>query len=147
MLAKLFTAGALALTLSTNAFAAEHEVKLLTADAAGQTMIMEPGYLKIAKGDTIKFTPADPTHNVESMVIPEGAEAFNGPMGQPFSVTFNNEGVYLYKCTPHFVMGMLGVIQVDNAVNIDDVKQQWTTIEPGVMMNKERIAQYLEQAQ
>lgn len=127
------------------AHAANHEVKLLTAGAGGQTMIMEPGYLKVAKGDTVTFTPADPSHNVESMAIPEGAEKFSSPMGQAFTYTFSQDGVYLYKCTPHFVMGMIGVIQVEQPTNLEAVQAYWTGIQSGVVMNKERVPSYLKQ--
>ncbi|WP_181902171.1 plastocyanin/azurin family copper-binding protein [Thalassotalea euphylliae] len=135
----------LALCASNVAVAKNHEVKLLTADSNGQTMIMSPGYLKIAKGDTVTFIPADVTHNVESIAIPASAKKFTSTMGEKFSYTFDEQGVYLYKCTPHFVMGMLGVIQVDDANNLADVQKQWDTVGAGVVMNKERVANYLAQ--
>ena len=130
-------------TLTQLADAKEHTVKLLTADNKGQTMIMSPGYLKVAKGDTVTFVPSDATHNVESISLPSKAEKFITPMGEKFSITFKEKGVYLYKCTPHFALGMLGLIQVDSAVNIEQVKNDWATLSAGVVMNKERFAQYL----
>ncbi|REL35235.1 plastocyanin/azurin family copper-binding protein [Thalassotalea euphylliae] len=135
----------LALCANNVAAAKNHEVQLLTADGSGQTMVMSPGYLKIAKGDTVTFVPADVTHNVESVAIPSAAKKFSSTMGQKFTYTFDEQGVYLYKCTPHFVMGMLGVIQVDGADNLGDVKKQWETVGAGVVMNKERVASYLAQ--
>ncbi len=69
---------AILLTATCFANAAEHTVKLLTSDDNRQTMIMEPGYIKIDKGDTINFIPSDPTHNAESVSIPSGAEKFKG---------------------------------------------------------------------
>ncbi|KGJ87756.1 plastocyanin/azurin family copper-binding protein [Colwellia psychrerythraea] len=130
---------ALVLLMPTVLAAKEHQVKLLTTDASGQTMIMEPNFLKIEQGDTVRFIPSDASHNAQSLVSPKGGVTFNTPMGKAAVVEFKQEGAYLYKCTPHFALGMLGVIQVGNAVNIDDVKAQWQTLQAGVVMNKERV--------
>jgi len=106
---------------------------------------MEPGFIKVAIGDTINFVPSDVSHNAQSFSIPAGAEEFVTPMGAAMKVTFTQEGVYLYQCLPHTMMGMVGVIQVGEAVNLEQVKQDFATLEPSVSMNKERIAQYMEQ--
>jgi len=127
------------------AVAQNHVVKLITANEAGETMLMEPGYLKISVGDTVTFVPADVTHNVESMLIPHDAKQFTSQMGKEFTYTFSKEGVYLYKCTPHFIMGMVGVIQVDQPVNIDQILTDWKSASTGVALNKERVQKYLEQ--
>lgn len=119
--------------------AKEHQVKLLTANDSGQTMIMEPNFLKIEKGDTVRFIPADASHNAQSLVSPKGGITFNTTMGKTEVVEFKQEGAYLYKCTPHFALGMIGVIQVGNALNLDDVKAQWQKLQVGVVMNKERV--------
>ncbi|WP_085298850.1 plastocyanin/azurin family copper-binding protein [Cognaticolwellia mytili] len=135
----------LAIALNATAYAKNHQVKLLTSDDNGQNMIMSPGYLKIALGDSVTFIPADPSHNVESISIPEKAAKFVSPMGQKYSHTFNVNGVYLYKCTPHFVLGMWGVIQVGDAENIEQVNKDWSTLSTGVAMNKARVSAYLSQ--
>ncbi|SFC28539.1 plastocyanin/azurin family copper-binding protein, partial [Pseudoalteromonas denitrificans] len=97
--------------------AAEHTVKLVTSGSDGATMFMEPGYIKINKGDVINFIPSDASHNAQSFSVPKGAKAFMTPFGQPAKVTFDKEGVYLYKCLPHIVMGMVGLVQVGSAEN------------------------------
>jgi pseudoazurin len=135
----------LAIALNATAYAKNHQVKLLTSDDNGQNMIMSPGYLKIALGDTVTFIPADSSHNVESISIPAKAAKFASPMGEKFSYTFDENGVYLYKCTPHFVLGMLGVIQVGDAKNIAQVNKDWSTLSTGVAMNKARVTAYLSQ--
>ncbi|WP_057831731.1 plastocyanin/azurin family copper-binding protein [Colwellia sp. TT2012] len=129
----------LVLLLPTLLVAKEHQVKLLTANASGQTMIMEPDFLKISPGDTVRFIPSDASHNAQSLVSPKGGITFNTPMGKAAVVEFEQEGVFLYKCLPHFALGMVGVIQVGNAVNLADVKAQWQTLQAGVVMNKERV--------
>ena len=40
--------------------------------------------------------------------------------GEEFTYTFNVPGVYLYQCTPHKSMGMIGLVVVDgNTINKD----------------------------
>ncbi|NQY49901.1 MAG: pseudoazurin [Colwellia sp.] len=136
---RLIITFALLLTIPSLLVAKEHQVKMLTANASGQTMIMEPAFLKIALGDTVRFIPSDASHNAQSLVSPKGASAFSTPMGKTAVVEFKQEGAYLYKCLPHFALGMVGVIQVGQAVNIDDVKVQWQTLQTGVVMNKDRV--------
>lgn len=130
---------------STMVSAQNHQVKLLTMTKDGQSMVMSPGFIKVAKGDSITFIPSDATHNVESVSVPSGAAPFNSAMGAEVTITFNNNGVYLYKCTPHFALGMLGVVQVGEPANLQDVKDKWLQIKSGVVMNQERVEQYLAQ--
>lgn len=135
----------LSVLFSVNSYAANHVVELLTADKSGQTMVMSPGYIKIAPGDSITFKPSDATHNVESMISPKGAEKFASEMGKEVTITFTKEGAYLYKCTPHFALGMLGVVQVGAAVNLEQLKAEWAKVNAGVVMNKERVTGYISQ--
>ncbi len=74
-------------------------------------------FIAVDVGDTITFVPSDASHNVQSIVVPEGAKTFNTQMGATVTLSFDQEGAYFYKCTPHFMLGMLGMVQVGNAVN------------------------------
>ena len=38
----------------------------------------------------------------------------NSKIKEFHSILFKTPGVYLYGCTPHLIMGMLGLIVVDN---------------------------------
>lgn len=117
-------AGLLAL-ISGAAVAADHEVQMLNRGSDGQTMVFEPAFLKVEPGDTVTFVPTDPSHNSESIadLIPEGAEAWKGAINQEITVTLDVEGLYAYKCLPHFGMGMVGLIQVgDNTDNLADIE-------------------------
>jgi pseudoazurin len=112
------------LAAAFGASAAEHEVKMLNKGASG-VMVFEPAYLKVQPGDTVTFVPTDKGHNAESIdgMTPDGAEPFKGALNKPVSVTFEAEGVYGYKCAPHLVMGMVGLIEVgDAAPNIQAAK-------------------------
>lgn len=106
------------------AFAAEHEVHMLNKGEAG-AMVFEPALIKIAAGDTVKFVPTDKGHNAESIrgMAPEGAELFKGAIGKEVSVTFTVPGVYGVKCLPHFAMGMVALVVVDDpAANLEAAK-------------------------
>ena len=45
-------------------------------------------------------------------MIPEVAEPWKGKINEEITVTFTQEGIYGYKCQPHFGLGMVGLIQV-----------------------------------
>ena len=102
-----------------------HEVKMLNSGADG-IMVFEPAVIKISKGDTVNFVATDMSHNSASLdgMIPAGADSWNGALSQDISITFTEEGVYVYQCTPHAMMAMVGVIQVGDAVNLDAVKAE-----------------------
>lgn len=126
-------------------YGAEHVVEAVSTDANGETMVFKPGYLKIEVGDTVIFKPSDPSHNAESIFSPTAASSFMTPVGADVAITFSEEGVYLYKCTPHLVLGMVGVIQVGRATNKNEALLEWGAIEPSIAMNKNRMKSYLEQ--
>ncbi|MHA6688611.1 pseudoazurin [Mesorhizobium sp. A556] len=123
---KALTALAVAAGISTlawsGAWAADHEVRMLNKGPEGQPMQFDPAFLKVAPGDTVTFVATDKGHNSESILgmIPEGAEPWKGKMNEEIKLTFSVEGVYGVKCTPHFGMGMVGLIQVgESTVNLD----------------------------
>lgn len=106
------------------AFAADYEVQMLNRGAAG-AMVFEPAALHIQPGDTVTFIATDPGHNVETIagMIPDGAEAFRSAIGKDVTITFDVEGAYGVKCTPHLAMGMVALIQVGDAPhNVDALK-------------------------
>ena len=72
-----------------------------------------PMVLFINPGDTVTWTnmAGHDTTSLDGM-IPEGAEKWQSKMGETFSVTLDKEGAYVYKCTPHASLGMLGAIIV-----------------------------------
>jgi pseudoazurin len=108
----------------TPAMAADFEVHMLNKGAAG-TMVFEPAFVQVQPGDTVTFIPTDKGHNVETIkdMLPEGVEAFKSKINETYTVTFDLAGVYGIKCTPHFAMGMVGLILVgDDLTNLDAVK-------------------------
>jgi pseudoazurin len=131
--------------ISIFTFAAEHEVKMLNSGTEGY-MVFEPAVLKAAVGDTVIFKAADMAHNSASIegMIPEGANSWNGPMSRDVTVTVNKEGIYIYQCTPHAMMAMVGVIQVGgSSSNIDSILVKVGNLKASFVMNKERLDNYL----
>jgi len=111
------------LFLGSLAVAETFEIKMLNKGEAGQ-MVFEPAFLSANVGDTISFIPASKGHNVETIkdMLPEGAEQFKSKLSKEFSVTLTAEGIYGIKCTPHYSMGMIALIQVGSPVNLDTAK-------------------------
>ena len=124
----------------------EHVVKMLNSGDGGQ-MIFEPAVIKVSVGDTIHFKATDMSHNSASVqgMVPNGASAWAGSMNQDVSVTLDTEGVYIYQCDPHAMMAMIGVIQVGDAVNINEIKQASENYRATFVMNADRIDNYLNQ--
>lgn len=88
-----------------------------------QGLIYEPLVVTIAPGDSVSWTNMS-THNTESIegLIPEGAEMWTSKMSENYSRTFTQEGIYVYKCTPHFGAGMGGAVIVGEPVNLEQIK-------------------------
>ncbi|MBD9450523.1 pseudoazurin [Rhizobium sp. RHZ02] len=104
--------------------AAEHQVQMLNKGTDG-AMVFEPGFIKIAPGDTVTFVPTDKSHNVETFkgLIPDGAAEFKSKANEQFQTKFDVPGAYVIKCTPHAGMGMVALIQVgDKPANLDAIK-------------------------
>ena len=134
------------LALLTSFVAAENfDVKMVNADASGQVMVFDPPFIKANVGDTVTFLPTDMLHNSQSVpgLIPSSANSWNGAMNEKITVELNAEGVYVYQCTPHIALGMIGVIQVGSPTNINDVKESISSLESMIVMNKERVQKYL----
>ncbi len=133
------------LFVSTSIRAEEHLVKLLTTASNGETMVFEPGFLQVSVGDTIVFEPADASHNAESFFAPTPDANFYTELGVTESIVMTQEGIYLYKCTPHFMLGMIGVIQVGEALNKVEALAAWDERKEALVMNQDRMDIYLKQ--
>jgi pseudoazurin len=111
------------LLLAGAAQAADHQVQMLNKGDKG-AMVFQPDFIVAAPGDTITFVPTDKSHDAESIkgMLPDGAEPFKGKMNEQITVTFDKEGVYGVKCTPHYGMGMVALVVVGKPVNLDQAK-------------------------
>jgi len=127
-------------------FATEHTVQMKNAGAGG-IMIFEPAVLNVAVGDTVTFVPTDAAHNSQSVdgLIPAGATPWNGALSEKITVTIDKEGVYVYKCLPHAMMAMVGVIVAGEPTNLDEIKANVGAISGTFVTNKDRLNAYLAQ--
>ncbi len=128
-------------------YGANFEVKMLNQGQDG-VMVFEPSLLKINVGDTVTFKATDAAHNSASIpgMIPNGASSWNGDLSRDISVTFDVPGVYGYQCTPHAMMAMVGVIQVDNNIeNLDAVKIAASSFKTTFVMNQSRLDDLLSE--
>jgi len=92
----------------------------------------KPMVIKIAPGDTVSFENMNGhisntifTNKDQSTTqyIPTGAEGWTSAMGDNITTApLTVEGIYLYKCDPHWGAGMGGVIIVGNPTNLDDIE-------------------------
>ena len=106
-------------------------------------MVFEPGFLKVNVGDKVNFVAVDVSHNTESVegLIPNGATGWKGILNENVSVVIDKEGVYVYQCTPHIILGMVGVIQAGEPVNKDEIMANVGKIT--IAVNAERLTNYL----
>jgi pseudoazurin len=119
----ILAAGLSLLALPT--LAAEIEIKMMNKGTDGQAMVFEPAAVKAAPGDTIKFVAVDKGHDAASIpgLVPDGVAAIKGKMSQDLTITVDQPGAYVFKCTPHFGMGMVALVVVgDASANLDAVK-------------------------
>jgi pseudoazurin len=124
MIRETLSAGMLLLGATAGAYAMEVSIKTLNSGPGGM-MVFDPAFVKIQPGDTVRFVPTDKGHNAELIkgMAPEGAPAFKTVVGKEETVTFDKPGLYGFKCSPHYIMGMVGLIEVgDKPENLEAAK-------------------------
>ena len=127
--------------------AADHTVEMLSS-SNGEMMVFKPAVLKIAPGDTVTWKATNPGHNTASIaeMTPDASLEWNGKINEELKITFTKEGVYGYKCTPHYILGMIGIIAVgDNLANLDASSNFAAAEEKKFATNKERFTNYINQ--
>ena len=133
--------------MTTPVIAADHTIEMLSS-SNGEMMVFKPAVLKIAPGDSVTWKATNPGHNTASIaeMTPDASLEWNGKINEELKITFTKEGVYGYKCTPHYVLGMIGIIAVgDNLANIDASSDFAAEEEKKFATNKERFTSYINQ--
>ena len=143
---------ALVLTFSFGSLMAkDHQVKMLNGKAPDM-FVFEPAVIKIQKGDTVTWS-GDAMHNSASIkeMLPKGAKPWVGKLTKKagevsITVKFETEGVYGYKCTPHEMFGMVGLVVVgDPSSNLSDASSEGKKIEGKFAAGKGRFTKYFSQ--
>ena len=110
-----------------------YKVKMLNQGDQG-SMIFEPAFIKINTCDSINFEMSDAGHNAVTVAAPAGSVPFDTKYKPSTIVKFDVNGLYLYKCAPHAMMAMAGLIQVSDASNKTEMNEAIMKFEGTVMM-------------
>lgn len=128
----------LALTTVTSLSAKDWQVQMLSFGDKGP-MVFEPDFIQAQVGDTVTFVPTQPGHYVQSYVTAEGQDAWMSTFNETYQITLDNEGVNLYYCPPHLMMGMVGMIQVGEAINSEVIETRYPELRDKITLNPERV--------
>ena len=129
----------------TSVNAADIEVKMLASSPTEGILAFEPSFVKASVNDTIVFIPVNPGHNSHSLLVPSDAQTWKSTFDKEFRVKLEKEGVYLYVCDAHKNMGMVGVVQVGKAANLEEARKKAAEASASMVMNKDRFAKALDQ--
>ena len=122
---RLLTTIAIIAAFVTPAFAnkteippAQYFVEMWNKDPEDKTrkMIFSQEIIRVAPGDLIQFIATDKGHNVQFIDGPDGVKLpGKSKLNQDVEVYLTEPGVYVYVCTPHATMGMIGIVVVGEA--------------------------------
>ena len=88
-----------------------------------EKMVYSVKVAKIDVDDKIIWKSVSKGHNVEFIGMPKGVKKFKTKINKDAEFIFKKKGVYLYQCTPHKAMGMIGLVIVGNdKSNLEDIK-------------------------
>lgn len=112
------------------------EIQMYTKDPDDPSglQVFKPRIVNAKVGDTIKFIPTDPTHQSVSIdgMLPEGVTGWEGKVNEEVSYVIPKEGVYGYKCTPHYAAGMIGLVVVGEGDALANVEAAKGVTHPGL---------------
>ena len=107
----------------TSTYAADITIEMLNKRDDGTRMVYSEDIARIDVGDTITWVATSKGHNVEFYAGPDGWDIpKKSKNGKEVVLTFDTPGVYLYQCTPHASMGMIGLVVVgEDTSNVDAI--------------------------
>ena len=89
-----------------------------------EKMVYSEKVISIKVNDEITWKSVDKGHNVEFIGMPKGVSKIKSKISKDAKFKFIKSGVYLYQCTPHKAMGMIGLVIVgDDKSNLDKIKK------------------------
>ena len=113
----------LMLTFSSFAYAKTVEIEMLNK-LGKERMLYSVKLAEVDVNDKIIWKSTTKGHNVEFVVMPKGVKKFKSKINKDATYEFKVPGIYLYQCTPHKAMGMIGIVVVGNdKSNLDAVKK------------------------
>ena len=111
------------ISISFNSYAETIEIDMLNK-LEKEKMVYSIKIARVGIGDTIIWKSVDKGHNVEFVEMPDGVKKFKSKLSKDAEYKFDIPGIYLYVCTPHKSMGMIGLVVVgDDLSNLDNIKK------------------------
>ena len=109
--------------ISSFAYAENFTIEMLNK-LGKEKMVYSEKVISIKVNDEIIWKSVDKGHNVEFIGMPKGVSKFKSKISKDAKFKFVKSGVYLYQCTPHKAMGMIGLVIVgDDKSNLDKIKK------------------------
>ena len=109
--------------LSSNAIAETFTIEMLNK-LGKERMVYSEKVISINTNDEILWKSKDKGHNVELIGMPTGAKKYKSKISKDANYKFEKPGIYLYQCTPHKAMVMIGLVVVSNdKSNLDKIKK------------------------
>ena len=112
---RILTTLGLLLVMATSAFAESRTVEMWNKDPEDKKrkMVFSEEIVAIEAGESVTWLATDKGHNVEMIDGPDGYKLpKKSKISKDVTITFDQEGVYVYVCTPHASMGMMGIVVV-----------------------------------
>ena len=108
---------------SSQVIAANHQLEMLNK-LGKERMVFSKKMISIELNDDVLWKSVDKGHNVQFIGMPNGAKKYKSKISKDASYKFEKPGIYLYQCTPHKAMGMIGIIIVGNdKSNLEAIKK------------------------
>lgn len=124
---RILTTLGLLMAMATSAFAEDATVEMWNKDPDDKKrkMVFSQEIVTIEAGESVTWLATDKGHNVQMIAGPEGYDLpKKSKLGKDVTITFDEPGVYVYVCTPHASMGMIGIVVVGDLTQegVDAVK-------------------------
>ena len=114
-MARLLTTLGLLMVMATSAFADNATVEMWNKDPDNKKrkMVFSQEIVTIEPGESVTWLATDKGHNVEFIDGPDGwKKPKKSKLSKDVTQSFDTPGVYVYVCSPHASMGMIGIVVV-----------------------------------
>ena len=108
---------------SGQVMATSHQIDMLNK-LGKERMVFSKKVISVDVNDDVLWKSVNKGHNVEFIGMPEGVKKYKSKISKDANYKFEIPGIYLYQCTPHKAMGMIGIVVVGNdKSNLETIKK------------------------
>ena len=108
---------------SSMSFGKTLEIEMLN-ELGKEKMVYSIKVAKVDQNDKIIWKHVSKGHNVEFLGMPKGVKKYKSKINKKAEYEFKIPGIYLYQCTPHKAMGMIGIVIVGgDKSNLEEIKK------------------------